>query len=100
MTKAERNAIPGRKSGKLAFLLGGLAIVTCLIPLSGAILGWFGMKKGEQSRKEGGKVHGTFGLLATLVSGLGFFLGLLMITACITVVFLTATDIINIGAVG
>ena len=96
--KPPEEKYPGYAEGRQGILYGFIAIATCWFPFAGIVLGYFAMRHGEKSRKLGSHLHGSLGLMAILLGGLGFFLGLLDVAGVFTVWFLNATNIIELGA--
>lgn len=88
----------GRKEAKKALWFGLGAIAAGFIPVAGLVLGKIAMDHGEKSRKISDHTKRGMGLLGILLGGLGFFLNLLTIGSIITVVFLQATNILELGA--
>ena len=74
------------------------AVAAGMIPIAGLVLGKIAMDRGEKSRKLSDQTHRGLGLLGILLGGLGFFLNLLTIASIITVIFLHATNIMELGA--
>ena len=89
---------PGHREGMKSLWFGLGAVAAGVIPVAGLVLGKLAMDHGEKSRKQSEQTKRGLGLLGILLGGLGFFLNLLVIASIITVVFLQATNIMELGA--
>ncbi len=89
---------PGHREGKKGIRLGIASVVCSPIPVAGLVLGKLAMDAGGRCRKLAPQPRRSFGLTGVLLGGLGFFIGLLVLAACVTVFFLGATNLLEIGA--